>query len=111
MDNLEYLKNIKNRFTLLEIKSILDSFRDKKVLVIGDTIIDEYCFVEPKGRATKDPMLSVEFMHEERYAGGILAIANHLSNFVDQLSLITVLGDGYDQKEFVTGSLHKNISP
>ena len=109
MDNLEYLKNIKNKFSLSEIKNILETFSNKKVIVIGDTIIDEYCFVEPKGRAMKDPTLSVEYRYEEAYAGGILAIANHLSTFVNQLTLVTILGDNYDQKEFVLSKLAKNI--
>ena len=54
-------------------KEVIDSLANLKVLVIGDTIIDEYCFVAPRGGAIKDPMLTVDYIEEETYAGGILA--------------------------------------
>ncbi len=106
----EHLNGIKANFPLAEIKNILSSLSRKKVLVIGDTIIDEYCFVEPKGRAMKDPILSVNYVYEEAYAGGILAIANHVSNFVDKVKVVTLLGENFDQKNFLLEKLNKNIS-
>lgn len=106
----EYLVRTKNNFPLAEIKNIIGSFSNKKVLVIGDTIIDEYCFVEPKGRAMKDPILSVDYVYEEAYAGGILAIANHISNFVQEVKVVTLLGKGFDSKEFILNNLNPNIS-
>ncbi len=106
----DYIKEIKGKFSQEEIKAVLDSFADKKVLVIGDAIIDEYCFVEPKGRAMKDPMLSVNHVKEEAYVGGIMAIANHTSNFVKEVTMVTVLGDGLDRKDFIEKGLNKNIS-
>ena len=111
MANTEYLKQIKNKNSLSEIKAILDSFSNKKVLIIGDTIIDEYCFVEPKGSASKDPILSVGFIREEAYAGGILAIANHLSTFLNKITLVTILGEQLDRKEFIINHLASNIKP
>ncbi len=81
-----------------------------KVLVIGDTIIDKYVFVRPKGRAIKDPILSVGYVSHESYAGGILAIANHLSDFVDSITLVTLLGDEDIEEEFIKRSLPKNVT-
>ena len=106
----QYVHRIKDKFPLQEIKSIIGSCADKKVLVIGDTIIDEYCFVEPKGRAMKDPILSVNYLREEAYAGGILAIANHISNFVREVKVVTLLGDGLESQSFIRNKLNPNIS-
>ncbi|MBW2993161.1 hypothetical protein KY317_01140, partial [Candidatus Woesearchaeota archaeon] len=72
-----------------------------KVLVIGDTIIDEYIFTLPKGRAIKDPILSLDFIRNERYAGGILAILNSVSRFVDKLNLVTMIGEHNSQEKFI----------
>ncbi len=107
----EYLQEIRKKYPLEEIKKILDSFSNKKVLVIGDTIIDEYCFVNPKGRAMKDPILSADFVSEEAYAGGIHAIANHLSSFVKEVTVLSLLGEGMDRKELICEKLHQNIKP
>ncbi len=111
MDNhKEYILKIKEKFTLPKIKEILEQFQNKKVLVIGDTIIDEYCFVDPRGGAIKDPMTTVDYIDEEIYAGGILAIANHLNNFVKNLTLVTLVGDRQNYKDFILKSLPANIN-
>jgi len=109
MNNQEYLTNIKQQFTLADIKKVINSLSTKKVLVIGDTIIDEYCFVEPKGRAMKDPILSVDYVKEESYAGGILAIANHVSNFARKVKVVTLLGENLEHQDMIRKKLNPNI--
>ncbi|MDP3733880.1 MAG: PfkB family carbohydrate kinase [Nanoarchaeota archaeon] len=111
VDSNQYVKEIKNIFSVEDIKAYLNSFEDKKVLVIGDTIIDEYCFVEPRGGMSKDPMLTVDYINEEVYAGAILAIANHLSSFVKNVTLVTLLGDRNDYKDFILTKLNSKINP
>lgn len=87
-----------------------EKMKNLNVLVIGDTIIDEYYFTDPKGRTIKDPILSVDYVRHERYAGGILAIANHISNFAKNVRLVTLLGDKKRNEDFITEKLNKNIS-
>jgi len=94
-----------------EICSALEAVRNYNITLIGDTIIDEYDFVSPKGRAVKDPIMSSDYLFSERYAGGVLAIANHLSNFVNHIDLITVLGSTSSHEHFVRESVNKNVTP
>ena len=70
-----------------------------RVFLIGESIIDEYIFVKALGTASKDPVLSTRKINEEKYAGGVLAVANHLANFVDEVHMITILGKNNSQKE------------
>ncbi|MFC1768264.1 PfkB family carbohydrate kinase [Nanoarchaeota archaeon] len=107
----EYINSIKKTISVDEIQSLLESFKDLKVLVIGDTIIDHYFFTHLKGRATKDPILSVEYKYDEVYAGGILAIANHLSDFVSSITLVTLIGDQRNKLDFIQSALKSNIKP
>ena len=109
MEKNIYIKETKENFSLKDIKSVLDKFKDLDVLVIGDVIIDIYTFVHPKGRAIKDPILSTGFVKEEKYAGGILAICNHLSSYVSKIKLVTILGDKPPFSEFVKKSIAKNV--
>ena len=111
MHDSTLIAKIKSKYSLENINEILETFKGKKILVIGDTIIDEYHFTIPKGRATKDPILSVDYISHESYAGGALAIANHVSNFVSNVTLITLIGDKDDRKDFIKGALNRNISP
>jgi len=111
MEKLELIEEIKKQCSLENVKEIISKFKDIKTLVIGETIIDEYHFAALKGRATKDPILSVDYVNHEVYAGGILAIANHISNFVNEVTVVTLLGDREDKKEFIVNSLNKNVTP
>ena len=104
-----HIADIKKKYSLEQIKEIISQFKKMRVLVVGDIIIDEYHFTSPKGRATKDPILSVDYINHETYAGGILAIANHVSSFVDKVKCVTVLGDQEDKKEFINNALNTNI--
>lgn len=106
----EYIKNIKNKYPLKEIERILSSLSSLRVLVIGDTIIDQYIYIRPKGRAIKDPILSAEYVSDEIYAGGVLAVANHVQSFVKDVTLVTILGDKNSDAQFITNSLANNIT-
>ncbi|MBI2549673.1 hypothetical protein HYV83_00640 [Candidatus Woesearchaeota archaeon] len=105
----EAIERIRSQYSLERLKQMLDKFRNLKILVIGDAIIDEYHFTTPKGRAVKDPILSVDYIKHEAYAGGVFAIANHLSDFADSVTLLTMLGDRDDRKDFIANALNKNI--
>lgn len=73
-----------------KIKSYIEKFETLKVLVIGETIIDEFVSVSYEGQSMKS-ICPVYRLDGERsiQQGGTLAIANHLRGFVKQLDLIT----------------------
>src|SRR4030042_3163673 len=105
----KYVDTIRKSFNLEDIKRLIGHLSNLNVLVIGDTIIDEYVFVWPKGRAIKDPILSTEYKYQEAYAGGVLAVANHISNFVNNVKLVTLVGEKNPMKDFIIKSLRGNI--
>ncbi len=82
------------------IASKIDSLKTLNVLLIGDTIIDEYAYCKVVGTSTKHPSLSSMYNRSERMAGGVLAIARHLSDFVNTITLITRVADRSDLDEF-----------
>ncbi|MBN2459212.1 hypothetical protein JXB28_02915 [Candidatus Woesearchaeota archaeon] len=105
----KYLSQLKKRLKLEHIRGHLEKLKDLNVLVLGDTIIDEYVFVLPKGRAIKDPILSAEYQYSEAYAGGILAIARHISDFVKKVKVVTLIGDIDPKLDLIKSSLKDNI--
>ncbi|MBU1320868.1 MAG: hypothetical protein KKF46_00780 [Nanoarchaeota archaeon] len=105
----KHSNKIKKKHSMSKIRREIDKFRNLKVLVIGDTILDQYVFVWPKGRAIKDPILSTEYKYQEVYPGGILAIANHISNFVNKVKLVSIVGDKNSRVNFISKSLNKNV--
>jgi bifunctional ADP-heptose synthase (sugar kinase/adenylyltransferase) len=107
--NTDYLNSIKEKFDFNEVVTYINKASKLSVLVIGDTVLDKYTFVWPKGRAVKDPILSTEFISEETYAGGVLAVANHISSYVNRIKLVTLLGGQNTELDFISKSLAKNI--
>lgn len=49
--------------------------------MIGDAILDEYCYVTPLGMAAKESIIAAKARHSEVFYGGVFAAANHLTGF------------------------------
>jgi rfaE bifunctional protein kinase chain/domain len=97
-----------NNIETEKIEKSLEKLKDLSVLVIGDIILDHYVFATMKGRAIKDPILSVKYNRKELYAGGIIAVTNHLADFVKKIKLVTLVGDYDSQIDFINSSLSSN---
>lgn len=79
-----------------KILEVLDRVKYQKVHVVGEPIVDTYIFCTPESISSKSPSVSARFAYEENYAGGSLAIANHLSDFVGDVHLyMTHGGEAY----------------
>ncbi len=104
-----YRLEFASRHSLDEIVGCLDRARNLKVLVVGEAIIDEYQYGEAIGKSSKEPMLAVKRLSTEQFAGGSLAVANHVANFCDHVGLVTFLGDHHSQEEFIRQNLNSKI--
>jgi rfaE bifunctional protein kinase chain/domain/rfaE bifunctional protein nucleotidyltransferase chain/domain len=107
----KYLDLFRQRHKLDEILQILEKMASLNVLVIGDTILDEYQYCEAIGKSSKDPVLTVKYQSRDIFAGGVLAVANHVAGFVDNITLATVLGERESHQEFIQSQLLSNVSP
>ena len=67
----------------------MNKIRKDRILVIGDLIIDRYVFGDVLGKSGKEPHMVYRQLKEEMYIGGSSIIANHLSDFVDNITLIS----------------------
>lgn len=105
----DYLASFSSRFSLSDVLAYLDRGRSLRVLLVGEAIIDEYQYCEAIGKSQKEPMLAVRHLSTERFAGGILAAANHVAGFCEKVGLVTFVGAENPQEEFIVNSLKKNI--
>jgi rfaE bifunctional protein nucleotidyltransferase chain/domain len=82
-----------------KIEEVMTRVEKLKVTVIGEPIVDTYVFCNPESISSKSPSISARYLYQENYAGGSLAIANHLSDFVNQVKLVfTHGGETYFQQ-------------
>ena len=94
-------------------EKVIDALRnvhDKRVLVVGDTIIDEDHFCDVLGKSSKSHAINARFQRAEAHAGGALAVANQVASFCDNVHLVTCLGNEDSWHHFITTSLKPNIS-
>jgi rfaE bifunctional protein nucleotidyltransferase chain/domain len=106
-----FLEQFRAKHTPEEIVGYLQAIRKLKVLIVGETIVDEYQFCSVMGKSGKEPVLAALHNRTEQYAGGILAIANHVSNFCDNVTLLSSIGDVNSCEDFILSKLNKNITP
>ncbi len=107
----QYLDLFRQRYTTEEIMDVIDRMAELKVLVVGDTIIDDYQYCEPIGKSSKDPVLTVKYQSHDIFAGGVLAIANHLANFCKSVDLVSNLGEQNSHEDFIRSQLNPKVSP
>ena len=105
-----FIKKIKKKYTFSRIRSLIDSFKKIKVLIIGETILDQYIFCEALGKSGKEPILALRDIDTEEYLGGAAAISRHLSTFCKQISLLTMVGEKGEHLENIKQRLPKNVN-
>ena len=74
---------------IVGIVSHLSRLKNLKVLVVGDTILDKYTFVQTTGMPSKQSVVSSRFLGEEVNYGGAIATARHMIQFCDNVELFT----------------------
>ena len=70
-----YLTEIRSRVTGDEVVEAIQRLTGLRVLVVGDTIIDEYHYVVPMAKSPKENVIATRYVSEEQFAGGVLAAA------------------------------------
>lgn len=104
-----FLRAFRERYSADDVIAKLRDLRKLKVLVVGDAIVDEYHFVRPYGMPTKAPVIAAQFQSAEAYAGGVLAVANHVAGYCDDVRLVTALGGDDSKEDFIRANLRENI--
>lgn len=67
--------------------NLLKRISSYRVLVVGDAIIDKYCYVKPLGKSPKENLITYEELSVETFDGGSRAAAKHVRNFCAQVDV------------------------
>jgi cytidyltransferase-like protein len=107
----DYLASFATRHKPDDVLGYIERAGSLRVLTIGETIIDEYNYCETLGKSGKEPILAVRLISTESFPGGILAVANHVASFTDQVGMISMLGDSESAESFVREKLNPLVTP
>lgn len=106
-----YLDARRGEDVLAELLRLFDAVADFRIVLVGDTILDEYVYVEPMGKPPKEPIIATLRRDREIFAGGVIAAANHVATFCGDVEVVTALGDcdDVDAEGLVRASLKPNV--
>lgn len=100
ISNISHDKEYLNRhgITPVRLKEIVDCYKNLNVMVIGDTIIDEYIANEPLGMSQEDPTIVVRPISSKKFIGGASIVAAHAKTMGANVEFISVVGEDENQK-------------
>jgi rfaE bifunctional protein kinase chain/domain/rfaE bifunctional protein nucleotidyltransferase chain/domain len=109
-DQKKFLRKIKKKFSYSEISEILDKFKKLNVFVLGELIIDKYCFGNVIGKSGKEPHLVLKENKTEYYLGGSAAVVKHIASFVNKADILSPFGFEKYYNKIINQEFSKNIN-
>jgi rfaE bifunctional protein nucleotidyltransferase chain/domain len=104
-----YLERLRSEVTSEEIIDRLETYRHIRPLVIGEAILDEYCYTRPLAKAPREAIIAAQYKSLEVFGGGAVATANHLAAFCNSVTLVASVGDDESQRQVIMDSLRPNV--
>ena len=108
-EQINYLKKIKKKCDIHSIIKILKTFNKTEIFIIGETIIDIYKKLDVLNKSGKESVLNFLERKSSTYLGGVLSVANHISEFSNKISILTYLGKKREYLSFIKKGLSKNV--
>ena len=111
-DRQKQLQQISQKYgiTRKRIETILDSYQDRKMLVIGDTIVDQYVACDPLGMSSEAPVLVVKELEKKEFVGGAAIVASHLQALGASCHYVSVIGNDDSAKIVKENLISQDIS-
>ena len=106
----EHLNDLRHRGGAEHVLGLIEKVKDYKVLVVGDTIIDDYVYVYPMGKSPKENIIATLYEEGEIFAGGVIAAANTLASICGSVDVVTILGAADSHRELVESSVKDNVN-
>jgi sugar/nucleoside kinase (ribokinase family) len=88
-DTVRWLKEQIRKFGVEAFNECLKNLANSSVLILGETIIDEYVYCDALGKVTKDPLIAFEKRTKQEHLGGVLAVTRHFSGLGINSNVIT----------------------
>ena len=101
----EAFHQLRSQLNFEEIQQWFEKLQSLRVLVVGETIIDEYAYCDALGKSGKEPVLNMRHLYEESYLGGVLAIARHLKGLGCQTEVLSLLGENREFEDDILKDL------
>ena len=108
--------DVKKTIKIINKKKIINFFKEninnkinKKILILGDPIIDKYTYVETLGKSQKNQIIVTKFKEEKTFGGGSLLVSIFLEKLFKSVDLISIKNHFNDKfyKKFLGNKINK----
>jgi len=109
-DVQKWIDDFKSSHGYQQVLKYLDKIQELDVLLLGETIIDQYTYCTPLAKSSKDPILAFQQHKTKIFLGGVLAIAHNCSNWVNSVKVITFSAPNDANLELLVPQLDSNTT-
>ena len=96
----------RQQVNIVDLSHYLGEFSKRRLLVVGDTIVDQYAACEPLGMSAEAPVVVVRELETQEYVGGAGIVAAHIRALGAECSYLSIVGK--DQPgDFVRNEMEK----
>ncbi|OGH96852.1 MAG: hypothetical protein A2104_08125 [Candidatus Melainabacteria bacterium GWF2_32_7] len=97
----------KQKISKDKLVEYFNSFRNLRILVIGDSIVDQYVVCDALGMSAEAPIINIRELESKDYVGGAAVIARHIKALGANCYFASVIGNDLSGK-FVKDELAKD---
>jgi rfaE bifunctional protein nucleotidyltransferase chain/domain len=108
-DLKKFLKIIDKEKIRKNYFSLLENINNKKILIIGEPIIDVYNYVKIQGKSSKNNILSSKHISTDEFGGGTFLVANTIAEYASNIDFLTFYNQ-YNKKYIKKFLSNKNIN-
>jgi rfaE bifunctional protein kinase chain/domain len=83
----------KNSIQLPKLREATANFKTQNILVIGDSIVDQYIACDALGMSAEAPVLAIKELETKEFIGGAAIVACHLKTLRTKCHFLSVIGD------------------
>jgi len=76
----------------------IDNWKSTKLVVVGDTILDQYTLCDPLGMSAEAPVIVIKEIESRNFIGGAAIVAAHIKSLGAKCELISITGDDLESK-------------
>tara|TARA_B100000401_G_scaffold174328_1_gene116979 strand:- start:28 stop:1518 length:1491 start_codon:yes stop_codon:yes gene_type:complete len=75
-----------------DLYNTIDKFKYSSLIIIGDTILDQYSACEPLGMSAEAPLIVVKEIEYKNFIGGAAVVAANVKSLGGECNFISVIG-------------------
>ncbi|CAE19677.1 putative ADP-heptose synthase [Prochlorococcus marinus subsp. pastoris str. CCMP1986] len=110
----EFLKALKRQN--ISCENLIETskrIKNTKLIVIGDSIVDQYASCEALGMSAEAPVIVVKELEQKNFVGGAAIVASHITRLGSECEFISVIGSDepgkWIHKELKKNSVKPNL--